>query len=84
MNIPEKGGLALKKSFIKIVSVLTAGTLALGGVPVMAEDNKTADLSAEDVISAQDMAALEERISPYSVEVLEADVTEEETYRQLP
>ena len=78
MNIPEKGGLALKKSFIKIVSVLTAGTLALGGVPVMAEDNKTADLSAEDVISAQDMAALEERISPYSVEVLEADVTEEE------
>jgi len=68
----------LKKSFIKIVSVLTAGTLALGGVPVMAEDNKTADLSAEDVISAQDMAALEERISPYSVEVLEADVTEEE------
>ena len=78
MNIPEKGGLALKKSFIKMVSVLTAGTLALGGVPVMAEDNKTADLSAEDVISAQDMAALEERISPYSVEVLEADVTEEE------
>ena len=78
MNIPEKGGLALKKSFIKIVSVLTAGTLALGGVPVMAEDNKTADLSAEDVISAQDMAALEERISPYSVEVLEADITEEE------
>ena len=68
----------MKKSFIKIVSVLTAGTLALGGVPVMAEDNKTADLSAEDVISAQDMAALEERISPYSVEVLEADVTEEE------
>lgn len=58
--------------------MLTAGTLALGGVPVMAEDNKTADLSAEDVISAQDMAALEERISPYSVEVLEADVTEEE------
>ena len=46
----------MKKSFIKIVSVLTAGTLALGGVPVMAEDNKTADLSAEDVISAQDMA----------------------------
>ena len=46
MNIPEKGGLALKKSFIKMVSVLTAGTLALGGVPVMAEDNKTADLSA--------------------------------------
>ena len=78
MNIFEKGGLALKKSFIKIVSVLTAGTLALGGVPVMAEDNKTADLSADDVISAQDMAALEERISPYSVEVLEADVTEEE------
>ena len=36
----------MKKSFIKIVSVLTAGTLALGGVPVMAEDNKTADLSA--------------------------------------
>ena len=68
----------MKKSFIKIVSVLTAGTLALGGVPVMAEDNKTADLSAEDVISAQDMAALEERISPYSVEVLEADITEEE------
>ena len=68
----------MKKSFIKIVSVLTAGTLALGGVPVMAEDNKTADLSADDVISAQDMAALEERISPYSVEVLEADVTEEE------
>ena len=68
----------MKKSFIKMVSVLTAGTLALGGVPVMAEDNKTADLSAEDVISAQDMAALEERISPYSVEVLEADVTEEE------
>ena len=68
----------MKKSFIKIVSVLTAGTLALGGVPVMAEDNKTADLSAEDVISAQDMAVLEERISPYSVEVLEADVTEEE------
>ena len=68
----------MKKSFIKIVSVLTAGTLALGGVPVMAEDNKTADLSAKDVISAQDMAALEERISPYSVEVLEADVTEEE------
>ena len=32
----------MKKSFIKIVSVLTAGTLALGGVPVMAEDNKTA------------------------------------------
>ena len=78
MNISEKGGLALKKSFIKIVSVLTAGTLALGGVPVMAEDNKTADLSAEEVISQSDMAALEERISPYSVEVLEADVTEEE------
>ena len=68
----------MKKSFIKIVSMLTAGTLALGGVPVMAEDNKTADLSAEEVISQSDMAALEERISPYSVEVLEADVTEEE------
>ena len=62
----------MKKSFIKIISLLTAGTLALGGAPVMAEDNENHSLSA------QDMAALEERISPYSVEVLEADVTDEE------